>query len=161
MPTTIPALISPWRSGDRELVRQYLNWPASDANVQTITIAMNRVAGFSVETVTAVQGWIDQVETLEQDWADKVEDGTAHLGNVAAYTGPAPGVTLTRDDLLSQADVLTWDTKLLQMSYQSGTRADSTAGGVLYARVGRLKGQIVQALGLEVYGGSAMGLVRS
>jgi hypothetical protein len=32
---------------------------------------------------------------------------------------------------------------------------------VLYARVGRLKGQIVQALGLEVYGGSGMGLVRS
>ena len=56
--------------------------------------------------------------------------------------------TLSRDDIKKRADVLEWDTSLLQVKYDSGTRADSTAGGVLSARIAQLKGRILQTLGI-------------
>ena len=163
MPAPIPAVFAPWRSGDRELIRGYAGWPVSGYNLTQLTSAMNRVADTSAEAVIQIQRWIDEVENLSQDWADKVSDGTAHLGNVQSYKGPAPGKTLTEDDRRKKADVLEWDTSLLSVEYQAGTRSDSTAGGVLHARVAELKARIIQAIGIQPASGLAGGtrLVRS
>ena len=149
---------------DRELIRSYALWPVSAYNLTQLTSAMNRVAEASTDAVVKVQSWIDEVETLEQNWADQVEDGTAHLGNVQSYEGPAPGVTLTKADRQTKADVLEWDTSLLKVNYQAGSRSDSTAGGVLAARVSSLKGKILQTIGIRAYdggAGSGAALIRS
>jgi hypothetical protein len=135
------------------LIRGYALWPVSAYNLTQLTSVLNRAADTSAATVSQVQAWIDQVEDLETTWADQVADGTAHLGNVQSYQGPAPGTTLTREDRQKRADVLEWDTSLLGVSYQAGTRADSTAGGVLHARIAQLKGRILQTLGIKAYDG--------
>jgi hypothetical protein len=156
MPATIPALNAAWRTSpknDRELIRGYALWPLSAYNLTQLTAIMNRVAEVSAVTVTQVQAWIDEVETLEASWATKVGNGTAHLGNVQSYEGPTPGVTLTRQDRQTKADVLEWDSSLLKVAYQAGTRGDSTAGGVLHARVADLKRKIFQTLGIKPYDG--------
>lgn len=151
----IPTLNSAWRNSpdDRELIRYYAGWPTTIYNMVQLTSVLNRVAITSQGTVTRVQGWIDEIETLEQDWADKVADGTAHLGNVATYEGPPPGTTLSRDDLKRKADVLEWDTSLLKIKYESGGRyggrSDTSAGGVIAARMDLLKSRIFQALGIK------------
>jgi hypothetical protein len=119
------------------------------------------VAITSTAAVVQVQKWIDEIENLESDYADQVESGTAHLGNAASYEGPAPGTTLTRDDIKRKADVLEWDTSLLQVKYQSGG-AGGTAGAVLGGRLADLKGRIFQTLGIQpVVGGGVTQLVRS
>ena len=167
---TIPTLNALWRPNggsvidDRELIREYALWPLSEYNLTQLTATMNRIAQVSPAAVTSVQGWIDEIETLEQNWADQVEDGTAHLGNVESYEGPTPGTTLTRQDRQTKADVLEWDSSLLKVKYQAGLRSDSTAGGVLHARVDKLKAKLFQTLGIKPYdGGSGSGsrLVRS
>jgi HAMP domain-containing protein len=167
---TIPTLNALWRPNggsvidDRELIREYALWPLSEYNLTQLTATMNRIAQVSPAAVTSVQGWIDEIETLEQNWADQVEDGTAHLGNVESYEGPTPGTTLTRQDRQTKADVLEWDSSLLKVKYQAGRRSDSTAGGVLHARVDKLKAKVFQTLGIKPYdGGSVSGsrLVRS
>lgn len=170
MPATIPTLNALWRPNDasqvddRELIRGYALWPLSAYNLTQLTATMNRIAQVSPAAVASVQAWIDEIEILEQDWADKVADGTAHLGNVESYEGPAPGVALTRQDRLKQADVLQWDTELLKVKYEAGTRPDSTAGGVLHARVDKLKRKVFQTLGIKPYDGddgTSSRLVRS
>ena len=167
---TIPTLNALWRPNggsvidDRELIREYALWPLSEYNLTQLTATMNRIAQVSPAAVTSVQGWIDEIETLEQNWADQVEDGTAHLGNVESYEGPTPGTTLTRQDRQTKADVLEWDSSLLKVKYQAGRRSDSTAGGVLHARVDNLKAKVFQTLGIKPYdgdGGSGSRLVRS
>ena len=166
----IPTLNALWRPNggssinDRELIREYALWPLSEYNLTQLTAIMNRIAQVSPAAVTSVQGWIDEIETLEQNWADQVEDGTAHLGNVESYEGPTPGTTLTRQDRQTKADVLEWDSSLLKVKYQAGKRSDSTAGGVLHARVDTLKAKVFQTLGIKPYdgdGGSGSRLVRS
>ena len=158
---TIPTLNALWRPNggsnrdDRELIRGYALWPLSAYNLTQLTATMNRIAQVSPAAVASVQGWIDEIEVLEQNWADQVEDGTAHLGNVESYEGPAPGVTLTRQDRQTKADVLEWDASLLKVKYQAGRRSDSTAGGVLHARVDQLKAKVFQTLGIKPYDGEA------
>lgn len=161
MPATIPSVVAPWRSSDREKIRQYLVWPATGYNLTQLTGAMNRVAGDSPDTVVAIQDWIDEIESLTQDWADRVADNTAHLGNAAEYEGPMPGTTLTRDQIKRKVDVIEWDTSLLKTRIVAGRGSDSTAGGVLSARILNLKGQIMMALGLQPAGGGGTRLVRS
>jgi len=162
----IPILNNLWRvspKDDRELIRGYAGWPLSVSNLTELTAIMNRVAITSAAAVTQVQKWIDEIETLESDWADKVESGTAHLGNAASYEGPAPGKTLSRDDLKKKADVLEWDTSLLRVKYESGG-AGGTAGAVLGGRLDDLKGRVLQTLGVEMAsrGGSGLApLIRS
>lgn len=165
----VPTLNSLWRPtgsstrDDRELIRSYAGWPVSAYNLTQLTTVLNRAADTSAATVTQVQGWIDAIEDLEETWADQVADGTAHLGNAASYQGPAPGTTLSRDDIKKRADVLEWDTSLLQVKYDSGNRADSTAGGVLAARMQQLKSRIFQTLGIKPFdgGGGDAALLRS
>jgi hypothetical protein len=165
----VPDLNALWRPNDdsdvedRELIRSYLGWPIANHNLIQISVAMNRAADTSPATVRKVQAWLDEAEELELTWADQVSDGTAHLGNVQSYQGPAPGTTLTRDDIKRKADVLEWDTSLLQVKFEAGGRADSTAGGVLAARIAQLRGRILQTLGLEPASptGGGMTLVRS
>ena len=155
MPAAIPTLNALWRPNtastrdDRELIRSYANWPVSNYNLTQLTVALNRVADTSTATVTQVQAWIDEVEDLEQSWADQVADGTAHLGNVSSYEGPAPGTTLSRDDLKKRADVLEWDTSLLRVKYESGGRADATAGATIATRIAQLKRRVFQAIGIQ------------
>ena len=162
----IPTLNSLWRAtttDDRELIRGYAGWPLSVSNLTELTAIMNRVAITSTAAVVQVQRWIDEIETLESDWADQVESGTAHLGNAASYEGPAPGSSLSRDDLKKRADVLEWDTSLLRVKYESGG-AGGTAGAVLGGRLADLKGRIFQTLGIEPVSGAGSGmamLVRS
>lgn len=167
---TIPPLNALWRpkpSGpnhereDRELIRGYANWPLATYNLTQLTAIMNRVALTSTPAVVQVQGWIDEVEHLEQSWAGQVADGTAHLGNVTRYSGPAPGTTLTRDDLKKKVDVLEWDTSLQRVEYESSGAA-STAGGVLGSRIADLKARILQTLGIEaaIPGGSDSAMLR-
>jgi hypothetical protein len=162
MPSTIPSVNSPWRAGDRELVRSYAGWPISNHNLTQLTSIMNRAADTSSETVVKIQSWMDEAEDLEQDWADKIADGTAHLGNVQSYEGPIPGVTLTAQDRRKKLDVIEWDTDLLKVKYTSGNRADSTSGGVITTRIEMLRGRVLQTLGIEAYGSSGvMRLARS
>ncbi|MFM2158623.1 MAG: hypothetical protein RLZZ124_1097 [Cyanobacteriota bacterium] len=156
MPAPIPTLNPLWRTtprDDRELIRGYALWPVSSYNLTQLTSVLNRAADTSAATVTQVQAWIDAIEDLEETWGDQVADGTAHLGNVQSYQGPAPGTTLTREDRQKRADVLEWDTTLLQVRYESGGRSDSTAGGVLAARIAQLKGRIFQTLGIKPFDG--------
>jgi hypothetical protein len=158
----IPTLNSLWRAtttDDRELIRGYAGWPLSVSNLTELTAIMNRVAITSTAAVVQVQKWIDEIETLESDWADKVESGTAHLGNAASYEGPAPGSSLTRDDLKKRADVLEWDTSLLRVKIDSGG-AGGTAGAVLGGRLVDLKGRIFQTLGIEPVGRGGSGMAQ-
>jgi hypothetical protein len=158
----IPTLNSLWRAtttDDRELIRGYASWPLSVSNLTELTAIMNRVAITSTAAVVQVQKWIDEIETLESDWADKVESGTAHLGNAASYEGPAPGSSLTRDDLKKRADVLEWDTSLLRVKIDSGG-AGGTAGAVLGGRLVDLKGRIFQTLGIEPVGRGGSGMAQ-
>jgi len=160
----IPTLNNLWRTttkDDRELIRGYAGWPLSVSNLTELTAILNRVAITSTAAVVQVQKWIDEIENLESDYADQVESGTAHLGNAASYEGPAPGTTLTRDDIKKKADVLEWDTTLLQVKYQSGG-AGGTAGAVLGGRLADLKSRIFQTLGIQpVVGCGVTQLVRS
>ena len=160
---SIPALNSLWRStprDDRELIRGYAGWPLSVTNQTELTAILNRVALISASTVSQVQRWIDEIEALEADYADRVEAGREHLLNAATYEGPAPGTTLTRDDLKSKADVLEWNTDLLRVKYESGG-SGGTAGAVLAGRLATLKGRIFQTLGIQPVGGGQATLVRS
>jgi hypothetical protein len=162
----IPTLNNLWRitpKDDRELIRGYAGWPLSVSNLTELTAILNRVAITSTAAVVQVQKWIDEIETLESEWADQVESGTAHLGNAASYEGPAPGSSLSRDDLKKKADVLEWDTSLLRVKYESGG-AGGTAGAALGGRLADLKGRIFQTLGIEPVAGGGSGmamLVRS
>ena len=152
---TIPTLNPLWRvtpRDDRELIRGYAGWPLSVTNQTELTSILNRVALISASTVSQVQRWIDEIEALEADYADRVEAGREHLLNAASYEGPAPGTTLTRDDLKSKADVLEWNTDLLRVKYESGG-SGGTAGAVLGGRLATLKGRIFQALGIQPVGG--------
>jgi hypothetical protein len=158
----IPTLNSLWRAtttDDRELIRGYAGWPLSVSNLTELTAIMNRVAITSTAAVVQVQRWIDEIETLESDWADQVESGTAHLGNAASYEGPAPGSSLSRDDLKKRADVLEWDTSLLRVKYESGG-AGGTAGAVLGGRLADLKGRIFQTLGIQPVSGGGSGMAQ-
>jgi hypothetical protein len=163
MPATIPTLNALWRPNnasardDRELIRGYANWPVSAYNLTLLTSILNRVADTSAATVSQVQTWIDEVEDLEQTWADQVADGTAHLGNVQRYRGPRPGTNLTRDDLRKKADVLEWDTSLLQVEYESGGNPAATAGGTIANRIMQLKGRILETCGIKASDRSAGG----
>ena len=162
----IPILNNLWRvspKDDRELIRGYAGWPLSVSNLTELTSILNRVAITSSAAVVQVQKWIDEIENLEADYADQVESGKAHLGNAASYEGPAPGSSLSRDDLKKKADVLEWDTSLLLVKYESGG-AGGTAGAVLGGRLESLKGRIFQTLGIEPVAGGGSGmamLVRS
>lgn len=155
----ISILLLPWRPNedgpepqerdDRELVRQYLGWPASESSLEAITTAMNGVAAVSVAAVAKVQAWINEVEDLETGYAEQVASGTAHLQNAQEYEGPLPGATISRDQQLKKADVLEWDTSLLKVKVASGGTALSTATGVLQDRIQQLKSRVIAALGLE------------
>ena len=160
---SIPTLNSLWRStprDDRELIRSYAGWPLSVTNQTELTSILNRVALISASSVSQVQRWIDEIEALEADYADRVEAGREHLLNAASYEGPAPGATLTRDNLKSKSDVLEWDTSLLRVKYESGG-SGGTAGAVLAGRLATLKGRIFQTLGIHPVGGGQAMLGRS
>ncbi len=155
----ISTLLLPWRPNeigpepqerdDRELVRQYLGWPASESSLEAITTAMNGVAAVSASAVAKVQAWIDEVESLEATYADQVAAGTAHLQNAQEYEGPLPGAVITREEQLKKADVLEWDTSLLKVKVTSSGTALSTGTGVISDRIQQLRARVITALGLD------------
>ncbi len=140
---------SPAATQDRELIRTYLGWPATDAALQGVTIAMNQVAAVSPPAVAQIQAWINEIVDLEADHADQVADGTAHLGNAEEYEGPVPGTTPTRDEQLQTAGKLQWDTSLLKARYRFSGGAAASAGGQRLERIGLLRSRIISSLGLD------------
>jgi hypothetical protein len=147
---SLPTLDPLWRTtpDDRDLIRQYARLSVSYSSLQIITDQMNGVARLSASSVARVQGWIDEIEALEEEYAGQVADGTAHLGNATSYEGPKPGVTLTKADRQRKLDVIEWDTDLLKVKTSSNGAPLSTADGVRRARVAELKEQILTAVGL-------------
>ncbi len=149
---------------DRSLLRVYLDLPASDEAMVHLTVQMNSVASVDPPSVAQVQAWLDEILTLEQTGADEVDAGTAHLGNATSYEGLAPGKTLTRDEKLSQAGTLQWDTNLDKVKYEFGSSPRATAQGQREERISTLARRIATALNLRVSGAGGMGggvLIRS
>jgi hypothetical protein len=164
-PLLLPPLNPLWRPtdrstvDDRELIRSYANWPLSRTNMHEITVIMNRAAEFP-GTVTAIQGWIDEVQDLEDIYSGQVLDGTASLSNARSYEGARIGAPLTRDDLKKKADVLEWDTSLLRVKYESGG-AGTSSTALLGARSEGLKSKILQALGIAANTSTQATVIRS
>lgn len=169
---TLPTVSTLWRPNsssatvnDLALIRTYINWPASDGSLTELIQQLNAVAKNSPATVTQVQGWVDEIEELEETQADAVSDGTAHLGNAEEYEGPIPGTTPTRAQQLSQAGKLTWDTSLLKARYRFGSGARASAQGQRDERISLLVSRIASALNVQprpkVSAGSGGMLLRS
>ena len=82
----LPDLHALWRPtasstvNDLALIRTYINWPATDASLTELIEQMNSVASLVPSTVAQIQGWVDEIVTLEETQADLVDAGTAHLG---------------------------------------------------------------------------------
>lgn len=149
----IPALDALWRAtsvtNDLAQVRMLIGWPASDASLTELVQQMNSVAKLSPTTVGQVQGWLDEITTMEETQADAIDAGTAHLGNAEEYEGPIPGTSPNRDAQLSQAGKLTWDTSLLKARYRFGTGARATAQGQRDERIELLTSRIATALNVQ------------
>jgi hypothetical protein len=152
MVVQLPDLDTSWRQtstiNDRELIRTYLNYPASESSLTLIIQQMNSVASVSPETVERIQAWLDEIIELEETQADAVADGTAHLGNVTEYEGVIPGTSPTRDQQLNQAGKLAWDTSVLKARYSFDGSARSTAQWQRDERRGSLVSRISQAIGI-------------
>lgn len=145
---------------DRELIRIYINWPATIASLTELIQQLNSVASISPPTVTLVQGWLDEIIELEEIQAGEINDGTAHLSNLQEYEGPIPGKTITQDDRLTQAGKLQWDSALLKskLTFSSGPR--STPQGQREERIKTLIHRIAQSCNLQIYNPSGL-LIRS
>lgn len=168
----LPSLNALWRPtgsstvNDRDLIRVYIGWPATDASLTELTEQMNSVAALVPSTVAQIQAWLDEIVTLEETQADAVDAGTAHLGSAEEYEGPIPGTSPTRDQQLSQAGKLSWDTSLLKARYRFGSNARATAQGQREERIEVLVGRIAQSLNVRRLapqgpGGGAGMLLRS
>lgn len=168
----LPTLDSLWRPNnsstrnDRDLIRTWINWPATDGSLTELIEQMNSVASLAPSAVTQIQAWVDEIVNLEEIQADEVDAGTAHLGSAEEYEGPIPGTSPTRDQQLSQAGKLTWDTSLLKARYRFGTSARATAQGQRDERIELLIGRIASALNVARVaprgaGGGAGMLLRS
>jgi len=167
----LPALNPLWRptgadtTNDLVLIRTWIGWPATDGSLTELIQQMNALASLSTADVAQVQAWIDEVIALEATQAGAVADGTAHLGNATEYEGPIPGTTPTREQQLSQADVLQWDTSLLKARYGfSGGGPGATAQGQREQRMQALITRIAQTLNvarLAPQGASVGMLLRS
>jgi hypothetical protein len=156
----IPTLDPLWRQtatrNDRELIRGYASLPASEMALQGLTVQLNGVAEVSPPTVTQVQKWIDEIETLQQDYSDQVSDQTAHLGAVKSYEGLRPGASPTRADQLRAAGPLQWDTEsVLKVRYEAGEGPAGTAVGQSAGRMADLKARVLTAVGIEQLGAAA------
>jgi hypothetical protein len=169
MAVPLPDLDVQWRqtteTNDRELIRTYLNYPASDASLTMIIQQMNSVAAVSPVTVVRIQGWLDEIIELEEIQTDAVFDGTAHLGSAKEYEGVIPGTAPTRDQQLSQAGKLSWDTSVLKARYVFSGDSRGTAQGQRDERRGLLVSRIVQAVGIPynnntLYGYNSGTLIR-
>ena len=180
MPLPLPELNALWRSvlatppaavDDRELIRMHCSWGGHYEAMHILTCRMNEIAEGYPPTVASIQGWLDQIDVLEQDHTSAVEAGTAHLANAEEYEGPIPGTSPTRDQQMSQAGKLTWDTSLLTAKYKFGSGGNgsgvaSTADGQRRSEISMLRWRILDALALDAQattngGFGYSGLVRS
>ena len=166
---TLPTLNTLWGPNgtrtveDRSLLRVYVNLPASDEAMVHLSTQMNSVASVDPPSVVQVQTWLDEIITLEQAGADEVDAGTAHLGNVSSYKGVTPGTTLSRDDKLSQAKTLQWDTSLDKVEIEFGSNPRATKQGQRDERIALLVRRITKTLNLRVPNADSTGgvLIRS
>lgn len=161
----IPAVDPLWRAtptvNDLIRIRMLIGWPASDASLTELVQQLNSVAALSPPTVAQVQGWLDEITSLEETQADEIDGGTAHLGNAEEYEGPIPGTSPNRDAQLSQAGKLTWDTSLLKARYRFGTGSRATAQGQRDERIELLTSRIATALNVRRMPTSGGMLLRS
>ena len=150
---TLAALDPLWRAAnpdDRDLIREYAGITVSHTSMAMITDLMNGLATVAPATVPRLQGWIDEIITLETDQADLIADRTAHLGEVKVYEGLRPGVRPSRDDMRSEAGPVKWDTEsLYKVRLETGSGPGSTAGGQTNLRIADLKTRILTAIGLQ------------
>lgn len=177
MPQPLTPLNALWRSklatppaavDDRELIRMHCGWGGHYEALEILTQRMNEVADIYPPTVATIQDWLDRIDVLEQDHADAVEAGTAHLANAEEYEGPIPGTAPTREQQLSTAGKLQWDTSLLKARYRFGGAAGAAgnADGQRRAEISQLRYRILDALALDEQavtsgGFGYSGLVRS
>ena len=143
---------SPNTRDDRELIRSYSGQPALEIVLHDITVSMNRMATISPAAVAQIQTWINEIETLEASWAAQVTSGTAHYAQADEYEGPIPGTTITREDMVSKADVMSWDTDLMKVKFKSGG-AGMTQAGATGQRVADLRSRVLRAMDLMPKGG--------
>lgn len=156
----IPALSSLWRESDRQAVMRYAGISFTESQLVHVTSGMNSVATYSPAAVTQCRAWIDEADALEATYAARVAAGDAHLDSARSYEGLRPGVTVTRDDMLQQADVLQWDVNTqYRVRYEAGAGATGTANGASGARIADLQGRVLRALGLQdgLYGAYGSG----
>jgi hypothetical protein len=157
MPLALPPLNALWRPNtgstvdDLERIRTYIGWPGTQGSLTELIQQLNTVADLRPAMVTQVQAWVDEVADLEETQADAVAAGTAHLGNAEEYEGPIPGTSPTRDQQLSQAEGLQWDTSLLKARYRFGTGSGmaATAQGQRDSRIELLINRIAAALNVR------------
>lgn len=151
----IPALDALWRpstsstTNDLAQIRMLIGWPATDSSLTELVQQLNAVAKNSPATVAQVQGWVDEIATLEETQSDEVDSGTAHLGNAEEYEGPIPGTSPNRDAQLSDAGKLKWDTSLLKARYRFGTGARASAQGQRDERIELLTSRIAVAINVQ------------
>ena len=131
---------------DRDLIRTYIGWPATEGSLVELTQQMNSVATLSPSTVGQIQGWLDEIVNLEETQADEVDAGTAHLGSAEEYEGPIPGTAPTREQQQSQVGKLAWDPSLLKARYKFGSNAKASAQGQRDERIQALINRLATAL---------------
>jgi hypothetical protein len=146
---------------DRSLIRSYLGLPVTEEAMVILSDQMNSTASVDSHGVVQIQAWLDEIITLEQTHADEVDSGTAHLGSATSYEGARPGVTLTRDDKLSQAGPAQWDTGLDKVKYEFGTNSRASVQGQREERINTLVERIATALSISKQSSSGGILIRS
>lgn len=147
----IPAVqIPPWRETDREDIRVILGLPATENMLTLLTSSMNGLADYSPATVASVQGWIDQWKALEDRWEGVLAGGDIAAAYATEYEGLRPGATVTREDMLSKADVLEWDVETQYKVKLSGGAAGTSGSlaGAIRDQMALLANKICTALSI-------------
>lgn len=146
----IPAVqIPPWRETDREDIRAILCLPATEGVLTILTVNMNTLADYSPETVTSVQGWVDQYKALEDKWNGVLEGGDVAGAYATEYEGLRPGAEVTREDMLKKADVLEWDTETqYKVRIAGGTSSSASLAGAIRDQMNLLIQKICTALSI-------------
>jgi hypothetical protein len=146
----VPAVkVPPWRDLDREDIRIILGLPATQQILTVMTTNMNSLADFSPPTVTSVQTWIDQWKALDEQWSIIIASGDVAGSYATEYEGLRPGAVVTRDDMLSKADVLEWDTETqFKVKISGGSGSGSSLAGAIRDQMTALAHRICSALSI-------------
>ena len=130
---------------DRESIRQICKIAPTEFNLTNLTVRMNDLASYSPATVRSIQANIDEAQKLEDDYSGSINsiEGTG----LKRYKGPRflrPSESYNEAPM-SQADVVKYDTSLLQEEFEV------SEGGSISAKQGSrynaLSARICEAIG--------------